>query len=322
MKKSENKKPEPVLIRVPKQTVVCSFSGGETSAMMVIKMLEENKAKVESEKRTILIPFMNTGEEREETLLFVHQVDQYINKEFGANVVWLEYNGFDWEKGRHKYKKIDYHSAYRSHDPTEILLKWPNHPFRKMIEYFGIPNQKYKHCTRELKARTCRRWLNKEYGLREEDYTIATGIRADEIDRFTSTTWHPLAIQGIIKPMVNTYWSLMPFRLQLKGYEGNCKVCYKKSNRKLCTIAKYNPEHFGFFDQMDLEFSLLIPERKGNKPKRQELTDPVRFFRGNLTAKEVIEKSKEPFEEADDDSTVYVEGWDDNGECSESCEPF
>jgi len=93
-------------------------------------------------------------------------------------------------------------------------------------------------------------------------YTLALGIRVDEIDRINPKRKelgiiYPLA-QSEYKPMtkkqVNFFWEMQPFRLELKGYEGNCLTCYKKSNNKLYQIAQENPEAFEFFAKMEEKY--------------------------------------------------------------------
>jgi hypothetical protein len=68
------------------------------------------------------------------------------------------------------------------------------------------------------------------------------------------------------KPMINFWWDKQDFRLKLKGYEGNCKWCWKKSTNKLLTICIENPEYFDFPKRMEEKFSDFIPEsRKQNE---------------------------------------------------------
>lgn len=312
-------------IREPSKNILVSFSGGETSAYMLLYILERYR-----NTHKIVIVFANTGEENEETLLFVKQVSDYIHRKYGGrSIQWIEFerpNKRHKKKGggytvRHQVKEVDYHTAYRSHNPKEVKLKWPNHPFRKMIEYFGIPNRMYKHCSRELKGETIRRWLKKKHKLTYgKDVTVAIGIRADEMDRM-GIHWYPLAIEGITKPMINTFWQDMPFRLQLAGWQGNCKVCWKKSNRKLCTIYRHSPEKFEPFEQFVKEFEDFKPIRNTNR-QRKELETKLRFFRGNMNTSDIAELSKEDFPDAEDDSIIYVEGLDSNNGCEESCEAF
>ena len=59
---------------------VVMTSGGRTS-MFLAKYIKEN-----TKYKNVLFVFLNTGKEKEETLLFVEKCD----KEFNLNVIWLE----------------------------------------------------------------------------------------------------------------------------------------------------------------------------------------------------------------------------------------
>ena len=61
-------------------TYVMMFSGGRTSAFLA-KYVKENP-----KYKNVIFVFLNTGKEREETLIFADKCD----KEFGLNLLWLE----------------------------------------------------------------------------------------------------------------------------------------------------------------------------------------------------------------------------------------
>ncbi len=213
------------MIKEPKKTILVSFSGGETSAYMIWYLL---KNKPDYNYKFV---FANTGEENEETLLFVKQVQEYFN----INLVWVEYEELS-------FKIVDYNSAYRSHDLIEISNKWQKHPFRKYISKFMIPNFQNRSCTRELKEYPIKRYMS-SIGLTKRKYDIAIGIRADEIDRLNNH-YYPLAMAGITKIDIHKFWTKMPFRLELDEHQGNCKTCWKKSFRKLATLYNNTPLNF------------------------------------------------------------------------------
>ena len=292
------------MIREPKKKIVVSFSGGETSAYMLERILKEY-----GETHEILVVFANTGEENEETLEFINNVSIHLN----INIIWLEYNG------HLKFKVVDFESAYRSHDLKEIANKWQNHPFRKYISIYGLPSIKKPECSRELKERTIDRYLS-SIKWAPKDRTKAIGIRADEIDR-AKESWYPLIKWGIIKQIVNKHWNKKPFRLMLRGYQGNCKTCYKKSLRKLVTLYRENPFLFLFFQQMEIEFPF----------RYNEAYEPVmsKIFRENKTVNDIAFMSLDKsIQNAVDDSINYeyqIDLWngaelDISNGCSESCE--
>lgn len=296
------------MITTPKQNILISFSGGETSGFMLQHILNNYS------NHNIEVVFANTGEENEETLEFVQKCAEYFN----VKVTWLEYE-------RLGFKIVDYTTAYRSHNKKEIENKWQNHPFRKYISEFGIPNLQSMTCTRELKEYIINRYLT-SIKWKPLNHTKAIGIRADEIDRI-GKLWYPLVFLGTTKPFVNNYWDKMPFRLNLKGYQGNCKTCWKKSFRKLVTIMRYNPEWFSFMRQMEIEYEEFVRETRKDKVK-----PPVRFFRTNKTVSDILEMSKDLsiLDAIDDsrDTNYQISMWKDGTEldvsngCTESCEVF
>ena len=166
-----------------------------------------------------------------------------------------------------------------------------------------------------------------------KDYKTAIGIRSDEVDRISISAdkenlYYPLVHFGVTKPHVNRFWRDMPFRLNLKGYEGNCKVCWKKSFRKLMTIAKETPAAFDNFKKWEQLYGEYIPESRKHNLKIQT---PIRFFRNNISVDDIFKMSLNEFEAPKNDAVNYNEytqlGLFDipldapNG-CSESCEVF
>ena len=72
----------------------------------------------------------------------------------------------------------------------------------------------------------------------------------DEIDRMAADAEdnniiYPLiSIRPTTKPEIVDWWNSMPFKLELPEHKGNCVTCWKKSQRKLLTLAKHEPELF------------------------------------------------------------------------------
>lgn len=296
-------------ISIMKDRLLVSFSGGETSALMS-HILKENL----SDKYEMIFVFANTGQENEETLEFADMCD----KHFGLDLVWVEAVVHKGRKGV-THKVVGFDSASRLGEP-----------FEDVIAKYMIPNTGSPHCTRELKERPIRHYA-KSIGW-GRDYYTAIGIRADEIDRISPQRKKNKLVYPLIemfpmtKPQVNSFWDSMPFRLQLKGYEGNCKTCWKKSFRKLATIALEHPERFGFFRDMEIKYGHYI---KPEKAHNEKLVPPFRFFRQNKSVDDIFEIAhKDGFEKATDDSVVYetfeLDGLEldvSNG-CIESCEVF
>ncbi len=286
-----------------------SFSGGETSAYMA-QWLIANMPEYE-----FVTVFANTGQELEETLEFVEKCDRL----FGLNVVWVEADVQPYKQGT-KAKTVDFDSASRSGEPFEAV-----------IQKYGIPGVGFPHCSRELKLRPIKDYA-KAIGWATGTYDTFIGIRADEIDRMNPSMGkekilYPLVSQGFTKEDVNRFWDEQPFRLQIKGYEGNCKACWKKSKRKLLTIAKDHPERFDFVLKMEAQYGNVKPI--GRDLDRYVL--PVRFFREHTSAQQILDTATTNlFTPALDDrlrglafqQLAFDMSLDLGGGCSESCDAF
>lgn len=260
-----------------KERLLVSFSGGETSAYMA-KWLIDNKA----DEYEMAFVFANTGEENEETLNFANRCD----KDWGLNLVWVEAD-VHMEKGvGTKHKIVDYETASRNGEP-----------FEEIIKKFGIPNQRFPHCNREMKLRPIHSYIKNELGWKK-GYKTAIGIRYDEIDRMvadrsTYNIIYPL-IENVrmTKQKINHWWNKQPFRLQLKGYQGNCKTCWKKSFRNLYAIAKENPEHFDFFKRMERDYSCFTALDRYEQVDDHGNIIPFHFFRGDKSVADIFEEAK------------------------------
>jgi hypothetical protein len=292
--------------------LLISFSGGRTSAYMTKLLLDHYQ-----DVYDMIVVFANTGKEREETLEFVKKCDEL----FLFNTVWIEaITNPEHGKGI-KAKIVDFNNASRHGEP-----------FEAMIAKHGIPNVKNIHCTRELKKYAIRAYA-KSIGWK--GYWTAIGIRVDEIDRVSKDAKenkfiYPLVSyqHGMRKNDINKFWSQQSFDLQLKGYEGNCDLCYKKSFRKLMTLVNEDPKKTNWWKQMEEKYGYLIPEGKQHNLK---LKPPFHFFRSNKSMDDITNMAKNKFEPAVDDSKYYPEYiqtnlWgvelDISNGCTESCEVF
>lgn len=286
-----------------KQNLLISFSGGRTSAFMTKYILDNW-----SEKYNIIVVFANTGREFEQTLEFVNECD----KRWNFNTIWIEAETNPIYKKGVSAKVVNFETASRNGEP-----------FENMIKKHGIPNVRMAICTRELKSCAIKAYA-RQIGFKK--YKTAIGIRADEIDRINPNHEkkgfiYPLVSLGTTKPDVNEFWINNDFDLQLKGYEGNCDLCFKKSLRKLLTLVVEHPEKIEWWAGIENRFGNYFP------PTRKMTKCTANFFRNNLSTSDLILLSKKPFEKAKDDSK-YVEtqlslfDLDISNGCVESCEVF
>jgi len=285
-----------------KMNLFISFSGGRTSAFMTKWMLDN----VQDDYNKIIVVFANTGQENEETLRFVNQCD----KQWGFSVVWVE-AVVDFRKNKGvTHHVVDFSSASRKGEP-----------YIEVIKKYGIPNMSYPHCNRDLKLAPLHSYA-KELGWKKGSYETAIGIRIDEMDRVSSKMVEEKIIYPLVenkkmtKEMISIWWSKQSFNLNLKEHEGNCKWCWKKSKRKLLTLAKDTPEIF--------DFPMEMEERYGLSGHNEDGTKRV-FFRNNKSTKEIIALSKlpfVPFSEAAINFDMFDFDMDSSNGCSDGCEVF
>lgn len=225
--------------------IVCSFSGGRTSAYMAHLLLQKH------ERQDLLFVFANTGKENPETLDFVNECDT----RWKLNTVWLEAVIHpDMGQGT-SYKIVSYETASRKGEP-----------FSAMNDKYGIPNQHFPHCTRELKEVPIRKYVLAVCG---RDYQMAIGIRADERSRVNKKRaekeqwFYPLAFEHYVtKQDVRDFWKTQPFDLQLEDYQGNCDLCWKKSQNKRLKILHEHP-HKGDWWQLEESLDVYPFDRDG-----------------------------------------------------------
>lgn len=283
---------------VVKDNLLVCMSGGRTSAYMTKILLDEYQ-----DKYNITVCFANTGQENNQTLDFVHNCDKY----FGFNTVWLE---AVVNEGRvaSSHRIVSYDTASRKGEP-----------FERVIAKYGIPNQSYPHCTRELKENPIHSYI-KSIGWKRGEYFTAIGIRADEPRRIKRNK----TVQNKVYPLVDwfesdkqdvmDFWSEQDFDLQLQDYQGNCKWCYKKSNKKLFQIMD---DDITIFD-----FPKLMEDRYGkigkNKIRGEESSKPRVFFREYRSTKNLIDVFKNTnFKQM----SFKFDDYEQEG-CAESCEAF
>ena len=218
--------------------------------------------------------FANTGKELPETLEFINKCD----KEWDLNIVWLEAD-VQYEKGVATiFKIVDYNTASRD-----------GKPFEDMLNKYPLPNNMASNCTRELKQRPIEKFVK---SLGYDEVITAMGIRWDERHRESNTAKE----QNIIYPLIydlkvdnkfiRGWWERQTFDLQLKDYEGNCDLCFKKSLKKKLTIIKERPEVAEWWQQMESKFSNEIIPRFD--------------LRTNTSIEQLVEMAKHPFTQAKD----------------------
>lgn len=266
-----------------KMPILVSFSGGRTSAFMSHLMLQKYS------RKQLIFVFANTGQEHEKTLEFVHKVDQ----DLGLNLTWVEAVVHSRSGVSTSHRIVNFESATR-----DISL------FKAMALKYGLPGPGWLHCTRELKERPIHSYMSSFIKKKKyKGYRTAIGIRADEIDRIPANyaqrnLMYPLADLGMTKQDVDKYWASKNYDLGLPDYLGNCVWCWKKSAKKLRTVAG---EHRQLFAGA-VELEKFANHGSGDRTRK--------MFRGHLSASEILSGVDVQEPESYENS------------CAESCEPF
>jgi hypothetical protein len=273
--------------RADKPRLLVSFSGGRTSAFMsrLLKMCY-------ADQYELLFVFANTGQEHENTLIFVDRCDT----EFDLNLVWVEADVVHGERKSTGFRQVTFETASRAGEPYE-----------QVIQKYGIANRNFPHCNRELKLRPIYAYTS-SIGWKRGTFKCAVGIRADEPKRvkkevYPLVHWHPVDKQDI-----NDWWEDQPFNLELPERLGNCTWCWKKSDRKHFANIDDCPEIYDFPRRMERQYPHHGAGSTGEGKVFFRLgrsTDQL--FAARLTA--------EGFR-------VLPEDADIDGGCSESCEAF
>ena len=234
----------PSPFNLPPGNVQISFSGGRTSAYMLHRILEANGDLPER----CQVMFANTGREMPQTLDFVNECSVRWN----VPIVWLEY---DRQHGKPTFNVVSHNAASRDGKPFEVLIS-------ETRNGRALPNQQWRFCTEELKAKTLSRYLTRQ--LHWSVWSSAIGIRADEAHRTKTKRrgrqihWYPLANAGVTKRDIYEFWKSQPFDLQLENVNGstplgNCDMCFLKSEKILANIAKTMPDKADWWIRMEQE---------------------------------------------------------------------
>ena len=292
-----------------KPKLAISFSGGRSSAVMTKLCLDKYGPTHE-----IVVTFANTGCEHPATLDFVKACDD----NWGFGTVWLE-AVISPEKGLGvRHKVVLYETASRNGEP-----------FEAHIAKNGLPNPTNPNCTRVLKTDVLEHYL-KSIGWvqgKKINYQTAIGICVDEIDRMSVHAErfgfiYPLVESGITKAKVNAIMVEQPWDLKIPNDAfGNCQWCWKKSDRKLYTLAKLDPTVFDFPARMEREYGLV---KTGAEYKATSPDGRRHFFRGHRDTTDIIREANEKrnliLYTDQVQSSIFDELLDMGGSCSDGCE--
>ena len=150
------------------EKVFISTSGGRTSMYQCERLLSEGFHLVND----VVILFANTGWEHPKTLEFVDKCFKRWEKIYGVTGVWLEAVVHHGERKSCTHKVVTFETASRKREP-----------FEEAIKKYGLPNNGYSWCTRELKENPIKSYITEVKGWKLGDYYTVLGMRSDEIKR-------------------------------------------------------------------------------------------------------------------------------------------
>jgi hypothetical protein len=272
--------------------------------MMAVKMREWYP------DHNIINVMANTSKERTESLEFMDRCD----KHFGLDLKWVEAE-INQEAGvGTSYKLCKYED-----------LKTNGEIFEDGIKKYGIASVANKWCNREMKTVPMKKFADDIFG--SNNYSIAIGIRIDEIDRVSNSydsnnIFYPLIEHDIDHRARNRFWADSPIRITIPAFKGNCDFCFEKSRRKLLTIIREDGEIVSnWWDEMENLYSHIPID--GKDVYNGLACNGGHFFgRGNTPVADLIQMAKKPFRKATDEYIYENELFDFESDCGVNCSIF
>lgn len=323
---------------------VVSFSGGRTSAYLVMKIV--------AKYRDVLVVFMDTGCEHPATYKFIRDIVEF----WGVEVVCIRMRIAATLRGRNSFYRV-----------PVADLKWDTRYMKALIAKLGTSTARQPHCTRDLKRRTFEKFIKKE--IPDGDYVAWLGIRYDEPKRLwgahafkelrdrglslddCAQLWADIAngadvgeygsdkitkrleevkrdklrylaeLSDFEKDDVIAWWKKQPFDLGIEEHLGNCVFCVKKNAKKIALAIRDEPELAKEWRAMHIGDHV----RTEGLPSR----DPAKsayIYRdsatGHQTTMDNIIAMFEPYTRDELYQQMKFSGGEDTGNCSESCEAF
>jgi 3'-phosphoadenosine 5'-phosphosulfate sulfotransferase (PAPS reductase)/FAD synthetase len=257
----------------------------------------------------IIYAMANTSKERSESLEFMNNCDKHFDL------------GMEWVEAQFNKKGVG---------PTPKVVKYKDlkrkgEVFEEGIKKLGIPSQTNKWCNRDMKLRPLKKYADSVFG--KNNYSIAVGLRTDEMDRVRkdyrdNNVFYPLMDNGISKKERNKFWEYQPLSITIPAFKGNCDMCFAKSDRKLMTILKEEPERGDWWEEMINKYGK--EPIKGKKSYNDLMKDngSMPFYRGYKSIQDLVEMAKNPFSEATDEYIYEGDQIDSEEDCGSGCQVF
>tara|TARA_R110000803_G_scaffold15541_1_gene42908 strand:+ start:287 stop:1162 length:876 start_codon:yes stop_codon:yes gene_type:complete len=285
------------------KNIFCSVSAGYSSVMMAIMLKEWFP------KHNIINVMANTSKERIESLDFMNECDIH----YDLNLVWIE---------------AEFHEKGVGVTPNVVTyenLKNKGEIFEAGIKKLGIPSKVNKWCNRDMKLEVLRKYGDSIFG--KKNYSVAVGLRIDEVDRVRkdfkyNNVFYPLIDHKVNKEERNRFWNNEPLKINIPAYKGNCDLCFAKSNRKLITIIKEEPNLTGWWDKMIKTYGNISIEGKPSYNDLLDANNGMTFYRGYNTIEDLVKMAEQPFSKATDEYIYENDLFDLEDECGSGCQVF
>jgi hypothetical protein len=181
---------------------VFNFSGGKTSAYMVIRYYQPGD----------LVIFCDTGREHPKTYKFINDFEAYEN----IPIIRLQYEGgFE-----------------------EMLRKKGNKTLPNRMRRFCTHILKIQTARKYLLQNNIKKYDN-YIGFR---YDEGQRVHRHKEKLKSVTTKFPLYDDKIDKNIIEHYWKNKNYTLELPRILGNCTLCFMKGKNAIISILKYYPE--------------------------------------------------------------------------------
>lgn len=257
--------------------LLVSVSGGRSSAIMAY-IIATSPLYADIPK---LFIFANTGKEREETLLFLVELEKLI----GHKIHWVE-AVVTMQKGVGiEAIEVDYRTASRNGEPFKAVIEKES-----FTAGFGkLPNISSPYCSGRLKERPIHKFAKEYFGTTK--YTKCLGMRLEDITENNRISWaevkayeesgqrlYPLLTHFDYPLDQQDMHRLLPalgIDLGIDSRRGNCDLCNKKSEQNLVQTLREGEVDPSFWIDMELA--------TGDK-----------WYRGNTSIFDLIEKAKSP----------------------------
>jgi len=280
------------MTEMKKNKMICSFSGGRTSAYLV-HLLEKKRI---SDGWDVEYVFMDTGAEHPKTYEFVRNV--------------VEHYGIDLTVLKTKInKEMGVGPTYEVHSIDSI--GWDLSIFNELTNKYGNPfNPGGGFCTDKLKTVTFQKYLKANH----QDATTWIGIRVDEPRRLKSKKGirYLAELSRMDKTDIMGWWKQMPFDLELQEHLGNCVFCIKKGVNKIALAIKDEPK-------LAKEWSQML-ETSRDRSKDPEVSK-LHIYRGKMSMDGIAKFYADIDRDWLHNSMNHAKRFE-TGSCSDSCEAF